>query len=519
MTIQSTTVEQRQKNDSWSLVEKAAILLFLGNLLMRVIIAATLPITYKEAYFWEWSLFPSLGYLDHPPMIAWMIHLATMPFEQISVWIVRAVPIVLGSASLGLLYRLSCRMFNREVGARAVILAMCTPVLTATWLLALPDTALLFFQLLAFNIVADITMDNRPFRWIALGIVIGFALLSKLVIILSLAAALVFVMASRGGGIRVRDIATTTATALVVSGPYWWWNMTTRWRALELQAWERHFYDFGFSFGKFFEVWFEQVAAASPLLLPLFVWTLFVGHRHLPDHWRAPYRMLRLQAVIAGGVVIVAGSFISQTHPHWTILAYPPAAILLAVAWSTCPEHWMIQRIPVAIKSLVVIGAISVIVVGAIPQVVVHVKPEMLTPQLGRGLVKGKQRLLGYGEVKDAVEQILEEQLLDIDTQIFTDSYHFGAPLAFALQRGPVICLDAYGSRSPLMGHAQRLYLPRQTITGTGGLYIARGDRSEVEAHLQSLFGEVEPLPPIKQVFAGETVAQYCVFRVTDFFP
>ena len=499
---------------SWTSLEKWAALLVFGNVLMRLIIAATLPITYKEAYFWEWSLFPSMGYLDHPPMIAWMLNLASLPFDHATVLTVRAVPLILGAASIWLLYRLARQLFNADVAARAVIIAVCTPVLTATWMLALPDTPLLFFQLLAFNIVADIANDNRPVRWLALGIVIGCAILSKLAIGLTLVAALLFVVATPAARIRLRDLALASAAAAAVSAPYWLWNIATHWRAVELQGWERHFYDFGFTLGKFGEVWFEQVAAASPLLLPLLVGVLFFAGRQLPPEWKLAFRALRWQAVLVGGAVIVAGSFITQTHPHWAILAYPPAVLALAVVWSTQPAHRLVTRLSGYIIALACVGAVAVVVIGVAPHIVNHVNPEWLTPQLGRGLVKGKERLLGYGELAQQVKRIGEEQGFNADTHVFTDSYHFGAPLSFALQNGPVICLDAYARKHPLMGHAQQLYLSKDKITNASGLYIARGDRPDIEAKLKAHFRSVTPLPPIDQTFAGEVVARYTVFRV-----
>jgi dolichol-phosphate mannosyltransferase len=36
----------------------------------------------EEAYYWNYSRHLDIGYLDHPPMVAWLIRLGTMVFGQ-----------------------------------------------------------------------------------------------------------------------------------------------------------------------------------------------------------------------------------------------------------------------------------------------------------------------------------------------------------------------------------------------------------------------------------------------------
>jgi hypothetical protein len=54
------------------------LLLFFASLLtllfgLRLWLAGFAGVHPDEAYYWVWSLKPALGYLDHPPMIAWLI--------------------------------------------------------------------------------------------------------------------------------------------------------------------------------------------------------------------------------------------------------------------------------------------------------------------------------------------------------------------------------------------------------------------------------------------------------------
>ena len=49
-------------------------------LLARAVMAALVPLTADEAYYWLWSRHLDAGYLDHPPAIAWLIRAGTMLF-------------------------------------------------------------------------------------------------------------------------------------------------------------------------------------------------------------------------------------------------------------------------------------------------------------------------------------------------------------------------------------------------------------------------------------------------------
>ena len=53
----------------------AASVLLALVFLVRIVAAATTPLTEDEAYYRLWSQHLAFGYYDHPPMIAWWIWL------------------------------------------------------------------------------------------------------------------------------------------------------------------------------------------------------------------------------------------------------------------------------------------------------------------------------------------------------------------------------------------------------------------------------------------------------------
>ena len=52
---------------------RASLALVALLLVLRAVMAALLPLSADEAYYWLWSKHLAAGYYDHPPMIAWLI--------------------------------------------------------------------------------------------------------------------------------------------------------------------------------------------------------------------------------------------------------------------------------------------------------------------------------------------------------------------------------------------------------------------------------------------------------------
>ncbi len=56
------------------------LLLDLAALILVVSAAIRLPVIQDEAYYWTWSTRPAAAYFDHPPLIAWVLHVARAVF-------------------------------------------------------------------------------------------------------------------------------------------------------------------------------------------------------------------------------------------------------------------------------------------------------------------------------------------------------------------------------------------------------------------------------------------------------
>ena len=113
---------------------------------MRGVFAATNPLRVDEAYYWTWSNESVISYLDHPPMIAWCVHLGTLIFGDTN----------FGVRFSGLLAMLVMQVLLADIvwrtvrDWRCVVLAVLLPEAALDYGLLItktvPDTALIAFS-------------------------------------------------------------------------------------------------------------------------------------------------------------------------------------------------------------------------------------------------------------------------------------------------------------------------------------------------------------------------------------
>ena len=61
---------------------RLAIGLIAYAFMLRLVYLGTVDLLPEEAYYWNYSRHLDIGYLDHPPMVAWLIRLGTAAVGQ-----------------------------------------------------------------------------------------------------------------------------------------------------------------------------------------------------------------------------------------------------------------------------------------------------------------------------------------------------------------------------------------------------------------------------------------------------
>src|SRR5690348_9636869 len=159
-------------------LDSAVIAVFALVLLRGIVLAAT-PLSYDEAYYWLWSKHLAAGYLDHPPLIAFLIRGGTAIFGDTSIG-VRFLPWLLSAAATWAVWRAAGQILkNREAAAIAALLFNLTPMVAIESGIATPDSPEMSAAAFVLLFLAEIAESGYGPWWIATGIAAGFALLAK----------------------------------------------------------------------------------------------------------------------------------------------------------------------------------------------------------------------------------------------------------------------------------------------------------------------------------------------------
>ncbi len=144
----------------------------------RLIVGARVPLTEDETYYWMWSSHPAFGYLDHPPMVAWLI--AATSFLGHSPIAVRVLFIACEGLAAIFAGLAAAELSGTAAAAGASSLVfLLIPQIRFAFGEALPDPPYLCFWALALWMAVRLRRRGAWIDFVALGIALGGTLLSR----------------------------------------------------------------------------------------------------------------------------------------------------------------------------------------------------------------------------------------------------------------------------------------------------------------------------------------------------
>jgi dolichol-phosphate mannosyltransferase len=205
-------------------------------LLLRFIWAATIDLSPQEAYYWNYAMHPALSYLDHPPMVAWVIRAGTLLLGKSEIG-VRIGGLLLVVASTWLFYALGRLWFSRRGGLWAAVLFQVIPVYFIYGVLITPDVPLICFWLLTIYLVSIAVLKDRPSAWYSAGAALGFAMLSKYTALFLVPSTLLFLVADRAHRkwLLRKEPYLALFLSLVIFSPVILWNYQHQWASFAFQ--------------------------------------------------------------------------------------------------------------------------------------------------------------------------------------------------------------------------------------------------------------------------------------------
>lgn len=221
---------------------------------IKIIFAFTFPIKNDEAYYVLWAQHLSSGYYDHPPMIAWLLHLMSYVSSSI-VWF-RMLAIGSGLVAVWGIYRFALFFATKERARFATLLFVLSPLYIMLFLIS-NDAPLLLFSLLGMMLFYVAIEKEQRWLAVAAGVLLGMAFLSKY-LVAPLGIALVVYSLAWSPRKRWPYLALAILGAMPLVMQHLYYNYTHCWNTLNFHFFLRNegssfrlatlfFYFFGFA--------------------------------------------------------------------------------------------------------------------------------------------------------------------------------------------------------------------------------------------------------------------------------
>lgn len=217
-----------------------AIGLIVYAVILRLIYIGQVELLPEEAYYWNYSQHLDIGYLDHPPMIAWLIRLSSAVFGASEIG-VRAGALLCSAATGFFIYRLTRNLFDASTALVALVLSQVLPFFFAAGVVMTPDTLLVAAWAGELYFLERALVGGRTGAWWGAGLCMGVGLLSKYSIGLLAPAALLFVALDPQSRQWLRRWQPYAAAllALAIFAPVIAWNAQNDWASFAFQTTRR----------------------------------------------------------------------------------------------------------------------------------------------------------------------------------------------------------------------------------------------------------------------------------------
>jgi len=202
----------------------------------KLYLSAHAGLAFDEGYYTFWSERLQVGYLDHPPAVAWMIAAgrALLGNNELGV---RLLAVASGVGVSAALWRTGMLLLGRPVAALAVLLYNLTPS-AGLGFITTPDPPSVLCWAAAVWAIAEFIASRRATWWLVAGLFAGLGLWSKYTDAFLAPGLLLFILTDRErrGWLKLWQVWAAAVLALAVFSPVIWWNAQYGWASFLFQG-------------------------------------------------------------------------------------------------------------------------------------------------------------------------------------------------------------------------------------------------------------------------------------------
>ena len=246
--------------------QEYAGLIILTSLIIRIIFMCSNDLLVEEAYYWNYANHLDFSYLDHPPMVALLIKLATSILGD-NEFAVRISALCCWTLTAFFSYKLT-EIVYPEKGIYAVMFLSVLPFFFVQSLIMSPDLPLMACWSAARYCLYRSLVLNESHLWYFAGIWLGLGMLSKYTIILLGFVTLVYLCTVPTARFWFKKKEPYICALIVITlfTPVIYWNATHEWSSFLFQSTRRLSNPFSFSLHQF-------IGLLIIFLMPLGVWS------------------------------------------------------------------------------------------------------------------------------------------------------------------------------------------------------------------------------------------------------
>ncbi|MGC8866464.1 MAG: glycosyltransferase family 39 protein [Bacteroidales bacterium] len=508
--------------------ERLLLWLLTLSLLTRFILAAWLELGNDEVYYYQYALYPSLSYFDHPPMVGWLMRLFTLNLWLKGEWALRLTALISGTLNTWLIYRLGKEILNARTGFYAALLytaSFYTFIISGTFIL--PDAPQSTFWLLAMLMLmrslgtGTINSITRSRLWWA-GLFIGLGMLSKYTAVFLWAGAIGYVLFYNRKWLKVPELYLSALLTLIVFSPVLIWNIQNQWVSFGFHSERVDVTQGGLHLDYLLRELGGQIFYNNPIVV-LLGWTaVFMALRG--PQW-LPLEKSRLLLFCSLPLILIfpGVSLWRETLPHWSGPGYH-GLILLGASWLAERKSGLKRpAVPLGIKLAL---GITLLVIGA---GLGQIKGGwIIKPQTDRGYFRGKKDfsldMYGWRQLKQKAIPLLDS----LENQGVMQK---GSPL-ISFRWFPAANLDYYiaqpsGRTLLACGPLHRIHQYRWINQWRGGLqpgqdawYLVAGrDFRKPEEVCPGCWNSIVAIDTLPILRGKDTVMFFFLYGMKDFRP